>query len=147
DENNGNLVYISEAGSIAVVTGVQTKDVKAPEWKYGFEVSARTAGEGEFSDKTKRYNVEVFQGVNNGNAIYNFGNGSISVLPNVKVTGTDKVKAPAWQYAADLAVRKANEEKFTKDTKKYGVEFYKDENDNVMVAITQHGCIAIMPAK
>ncbi len=147
DENNGNLVYISETGSIAVVTGVKTEGVKAPEWKYGFEVSARNAGEGEFSDKTKRYNVEVFQDINNGNAIYISETGSLSVLPNVKVASTDKVKAPAWQYAADLAVRKANEEKFTKDTKKYGVEFYKDDNDGVTVAITQHGSVAIMPAK
>jgi hypothetical protein len=147
DENNGNLVYISDTGSIAVVTGVKTEGVKAPDWKYGFEVSARKAGEGEFSKETKRYNIEVFQDINNGNAIYISETGSISVLPNVKVASTEKVKAPAWQYAADLAVRKANEDKFTKETKKYGVEFYKDENDNVMVAITQHGCIAIIPAK
>jgi hypothetical protein len=147
DENNGNLVYISETGSIAVVTGVKTEGGKAPEWKYGFEVSARKAGEGEFSKDTKRYNLEVFQDVNNGNVIYISETGAIAVLPNTKVAGTEKVKAPEWKYASDLAVRKANEDKFTKETKKYGVEFYRDENDGVMVAISQDGSIAIMPGK
>jgi hypothetical protein len=144
DENNGNLVYISETGNIAVVSGVTTKGEKAPEWKYGFEVSARKSDEAEFSDKTKRYNIEVFQDENNGNAIYMCETGSIAVLPGVKVASTEKVKAPSWQYASNLAVRKASEEKFTSTTKKYGVEFYKDENDGVMVSISELGSIAII---
>ncbi len=147
DENNGNLVYISETGSIAVVTGVKTQGDKVPDWKYGFEVSARKAGEGEFSKDTKGYNVEVFQDVNNGNVIYISETGALAVLPGVKVPDSDKVKTPEWKYASDLAVRKASEDKFTKETKKYGVEFFRDENDGVMVAITELGYLAVMPGK
>ena len=89
----------------------------------------------------------MFQDINNGNVIYISETGALAVLPNVKVASTEKVKAPEWKYASDLAVRKAKEDKFTKETKKYGVEFYKDDNDGVMVAISQDGSIAIMPAK
>jgi hypothetical protein len=147
DDNNGSLVYVSETGSIAVVAGVKTEGKTAPDWRYGFEVSARMAGEGEFSDKTKRYGVEVFQDVNNNNVIYISETGSIAVLPGVKVAATEKVKEPKWKYASDLAVRKASEAAFSKDTKKFGVEFYLDPNDEVMVAISQEGNLAIMPGK
>ncbi len=147
DENNGNLVYISETGSIAVVAGVKTQGEKVPDWKYGFEVAARKADEGEFSKETKRYNVEVFQDQNNGNVIYICDTGAIAVLPGVKVPDSDKVKTPEWKYAANLAARKATEDKFSKDTKKYGVEFFRDENDGVMVAISELGYLAVMPGK
>src|SRR5438094_641846 len=35
DANNNNLVYVSETGSLAVVTGVTTMGEKAPDWKHG----------------------------------------------------------------------------------------------------------------
>jgi hypothetical protein len=147
DENNGNLVYISETGSIAVATGVKTDGDTVAAWKYGFEVKARKAGEGEFSKETKGYNVEVFQDVNNGNVIYISETGALAVLPGVKVPDSDKVKTPEWKYASDLAARKSTEDKFSKETKKYGVEFFRDENDGVMVAISEVGDLAVMLSK
>ena len=147
DENNGNLVYVSESGAIAVVTGVKTMGEKAPDWKHGMELAARKANEDKFTPTTQRYGVEVFRDENNGNLIYIADTGSITVVPNVKATGGDKVKPPEWKAAMNLAVRKAGEEKFTKETKKYGVEIFQDPNVNTLVAISESGSIAAVAGK
>jgi hypothetical protein len=147
DENTGNLVYVSETGSIAVVTGVKTQGDKAPDWKHGMELAARKANEDKFTPTTQRYGVEVFRDENNGNLIYIADTGSITVVPNVKVMGGEKVKPPEWKAAMNLAVRKAGEEKFTKDTKKYGVEVFLDPNVNVHVAISESGSLAAVAGK
>jgi hypothetical protein len=146
DENNGNLVYVSETGSIAVVTGVKTMGDKAPEWKHGMELAARKASEDKFTPQTQRYGVEVFRDENNGNLIYIADTGSITVVANGKAAG-GKVNPPEWKSAMNLAVRKAGEEKFTKDTKKYGVEVFQDPNANILVAISETGSIAAVAGK
>jgi len=43
-------------------------------------------------------------------------------------------------------VRKPDEEKFTKDTKGFGVEVYRDENNNILLYIAETGAIAAIPA-
>jgi hypothetical protein len=147
DENNNNLVYISETGSIAVVTGVDTKGEKGPEFLHGMEMPVRKAGEKEFTKDTTRYGVEVFHDVNNGNLIYIAQTGDIAVIPNIKVTPGGKVKAPDWKYAMDLGVRKFDEDKFTGSTKKYGVEVFRDDNVGVTVAICESGSMALLAGK
>jgi len=57
------------------------------------------------------------------------------------------VKAPAWQYGLKMKVRKADEDDFTKDTKKIGIEVFKDENTGNLVYISESGSIAVVPAK
>jgi len=50
---------------------------------------------------------------------------------------------PKWQYAHDLRVRKGGEKDFTKDTPKFGVEFFLDPTAKALVAITQTGQLAV----
>ena len=66
-------------------------------------------------------------------------------LPSARAQ--DKVKPPEWKAAMNLAVRKAGEEKFTKETKKYGVEIFQDPNVNTLVAISESGSIAAVAGK
>ena len=40
-----------------------------------------------------------------------------------------------WTHAFDLACRKLGEDKFTKDTQKFGVEAFRDKNNVVRVAV------------
>jgi hypothetical protein len=58
-----------------------------------------------------------------------------------------KTKDPSWLYGLNLKARKSNEDDFTKDTKKYGIEVFKDENTNNIIYISETGSIAVAPAK
>src|SRR5262245_33345543 len=59
----------------------------------------------------------------------------------------DKDKGPVWKHALELRVRKATEEDFSKDTKKYGVEVYVDGQGGHGIHITETGGIAVMSGK
>src|SRR5438093_576760 len=56
-----------------------------------------------------------------------------------------KPKELVWTHAFDLACRKLGEDKFTKDTKKYGVEAFKDTNNDLGLFISEVGGIGITP--
>lgn len=58
-----------------------------------------------------------------------------------------KTKDPNWLYGLNLKARKSNEDDFTKDTKKFGIEVFKDENTNTYIYISETGAIAAVPAK
>src|SRR5262249_10480169 len=58
-----------------------------------------------------------------------------------------ETKGPKWLHGLDLRVRKGGEADFTKETKKIGVEVFRDENNNNLVYITETGSIAVAPAK
>jgi hypothetical protein len=59
----------------------------------------------------------------------------------------DKTKAPTWLHGLEFRVRKAGEADFGKETKKYGIEVFKDENTGNLVYISETGSIAVVPAK
>jgi hypothetical protein len=54
---------------------------KVPSWLHGMNLKSRKFDEGDFSDKTKKYGIEVFKDENNGNLIYISETGSIAVVP------------------------------------------------------------------
>jgi hypothetical protein len=56
-------------------------------------------------------------------------------------------KAPKWLHAFNLKARKDSEGNFTDTTKKYGVEVFRDENNNNLVYISETGSIAVVPGK
>jgi hypothetical protein len=43
--------------------------------------------------------------------------------------------------------RTSKEDDFNKDTKKYGIEVYKDENNGNLIYISETGSIAVVPGK
>jgi len=150
DDNNGTLIYISDAGSFAIVgpkeVGEATK-AKDPIYQHGLELSARKAGEEKFSKDTKKYGIEVYQDHANGSIIYITEEGKIAVVPgkSAKTTGGDgKAKDPKYAHAMEVGVRKAGEDKFSKDTKKVSIEVYKDENNGSTVYISENGEIAVV---
>src|SRR5262249_13698988 len=142
-ENNGNLVYITETGALAVVSGVKqpTIDkVKAPDWKHAMDVKVRRSDETEFKADTKKYGIEVYSDENNGCLLYITETGSLAVLSGVK--GADgKSKEPTWKHGMAIAARKTGQEEF-KDAKKYGVEVYTDENNGSTFYITEIGTLS-----
>jgi hypothetical protein len=58
-----------------------------------------------------------------------------------------KVKAPSWLHGMNLRARNSKEDDFNKDTKKYGIEVYKDENNGNLIYISETGSIAVLPGK
>ncbi|MGL4552506.1 MAG: hypothetical protein ACRC33_15135 [Gemmataceae bacterium] len=148
DENNGNLVYVSESGSVGVsaakVQGAETG--KEPKWQYGLELSVRKAGEAKFTKDTKRIGIEVFQDENNGGLVYVTESGQLAVVPGKAAkAGDGKAKGPEFLHAMELAVRKAGERDFTKETKKVSVEVYRDENSGAVVYISEAGELTVVP--
>jgi hypothetical protein len=67
-------------------------------------------------------------------------------LPFV-VAQESKAKAPEWRHGMELRVRKAGEPDFNKDTKKYGIEVFRDENNGNWIYISETGSIAVVPGK
>jgi hypothetical protein len=56
-------------------------------------------------------------------------------------------KAPTWVHGMELRVRKAGEPDFNKDTKKVGIEVFKDENNGNLIYISDTGSIAVVAGK
>jgi hypothetical protein len=150
DENNGNLIYISETGSIdtvpAKVAVLTTGKIKAPSWKHAMNLKVRKAGEKDFNKDTKVLGLEVFKDENNGNLVYITEKGEIAVVPG-KLSGEGTKTGPAWQHGMELAVRKEGEKEFTKDTKRYGIEVFKDESTGNLIYVGETGTISVIPAK
>lgn len=61
-------------------------------------------------------------------------------------TGQEKkLKELQWSHAFDLACRKFGEADITKDTKRWGVEAFRDNNTGFGLYISQAGTIALAP--
>ena len=60
----------------------------------------------------------------------------------------DKVKSPTWRHGFNVMSRKSTEYNFNdKETKKYGIEVYKDEENGNLIYVSETGSIAVVPAK
>ena len=67
-------------------------------------------------------------------------------LPFVRAAD-NKVKAPTWLHGFNVKSRKSSEYDFNKDTKKFGVEVWKDEENGNIIYVSETGSIAVVPAK
>ena len=59
----------------------------------------------------------------------------------------NKVKAPTWLHGFNVKSRKFSEFDFNKDTKKYGIEVYKDEENGNLIYVSETGSIAVVHGK
>jgi hypothetical protein len=71
---------------------------------------------------------------------------AVQLLPRVYAQSGD-IKSPKWQYGLSVKVRKAEENDFGKETKRVGIEVYRDENHGNLIYISENGSIAVVPAK
>jgi hypothetical protein len=60
-----------------------------------------------------------------------------------------ETKSPKWMHGLDLRVRKAGHANFddSKETLKYGIEVFRDDNNGNLIYISETGSIAVVPAK
>jgi hypothetical protein len=115
---------------------------------HGMNLKVRKAGDKNFDKDTRKFGVDVFEDSNNGTIIYLSETGAIAVAPR-ELVGKDASsgKEPDWQHGMTLSVRSAAEKDFGKDTKKYGVEAFKDSDNGCLVYITENGNLAVVPSK
>src|SRR5262249_54068069 len=120
------------------------KEVKPPKWLSDVNLSVRKADEPKFTDKTKKYGVEVFLDENSGVRLYISETGYIAAMrggtPGAASSGAKH------QYGYALRVRKGTEDDFTPSTKKYGLEVFRDDAGGSLIYISETGAIAVMPA-
>jgi hypothetical protein len=145
NENNGNLLYVSEAGHVAVLPGgAFNGPAKDPTWLHGLDLKCRKSGQADFTPDTPKIGVEVFKDENTGNLIYISETGCIAVVAGGGAPASP-VKGPKWLHGLELRCRKGGEADFSKDTKKFGVEAFKDENNGNLVYVSEVGSIAVLP--
>jgi hypothetical protein len=146
DPTRSALYYATETGALSVVPAggfTGPKEIKGPKWQGAMNLAVRTAGENEFSDKTKKFGVEIFRDENSGVLLYISETGSMAA---VRAGTPASVGRPKHLYGYELRVRKGPEGDFTKDTQKFGVEVVKDEGSNVLLYISDTGALAAIPA-
>jgi hypothetical protein len=147
NENNGNLVYIAETASVAVLPnagGLTTGEAKPPKWLHGLALKCRRAGQNDFTADTPKFGVEVFRDEQSGNTLYISETGTVVALPGGPATAAAALKPPTWLHGLELRCRKAREAEFTKDTKHFGVEVFRDENNGNLIYISETGSIAVL---
>ena len=146
DEGTKAIVAISESGFISVapaaVGGAVGAD-KTCKWLTAHDLNCRKAGEAEFTQKTKKWGVELFQDRGTNRLLYACESGSVALAPVPGGLVTEK--GPVWHHALEPRVRAPEQIDFT-SAKKIGMEVFKDENTGGLIYITETGSIATAAA-
>ena len=135
----GATLAISQAGNITVIDAGEPGATKKADWQFAHDMRARKADEDKFSKDTTKYGVEAFLDTAINKLIYIGQTGGIAFGG---ITAATKDKGPMWHHALLLKIRGPKEDAFGKDSKKYGVEVYKDENTGGLIYITENGLLA-----
>jgi len=148
DENTGGLIYIvAETGAIATApapaSAPDPKKISPPQTRYGLLLRIRSANESDFTDKTKKIGVEVFEDPNANVLFYITEAGYVATAPNPGKFPPD-AKSVKWMGAMALKARKGGDKTF--DTaKKYGIEVFQDNRTGNLIFICESGSIAVLP--
>lgn len=152
DLNNSNLIYITNTGNISVVPWaeeISKSEGKNPDWLHGQDLQSRKYKEANFTDKTKKYGVEIFRDGNNSNLIFLAETGHIAVARGDKdvKAPTPKPKDAKFLHGLDLSCRNAGQENFTPDTPTFAIEIYDESNANVTLYLSQTGALSAVNKK
>lgn len=147
DENTGDLIYITETGSISTAEAPPASPEGAPakalppKAVYGLTLRVRKADEPEFTEKTKILSVEVFEDPNANTLFYLTDTGSIAVVP---IKPRQEKKGVTWKTAMNLKVRKGGEKDWDK-ARKFGIEVFEDNRTGNLMYVSETGAIAVLP--
>lgn len=126
---------------------IQAQPPKDLSWTHAFDLASRKFGEDSFTDKTQKFGMEVFRDNNNSLGLYVSETGSIALgqgFDGLKLPLDSK--GPEWLTGLDLQARKAGELEFTRTTKVYALEIFKDPHTTNWLYITEMGQIAAAPS-
>jgi len=148
DENTGGLIYIvAETGAIATApaptTAVDPKKLSPPQTRYGLVLRIRAADEPNFTDKTKKIGVEVFEDPNANVLFYITEAGYVATAPNPGKFPPE-ARGVNWKSAMALKARKGGDKSFDA-ARKYGIEVFQDNRTGNLIFICETGSIAVLP--
>lgn len=69
------------------------------------------------------------------------------LAPHLPLVQAQEAKGSKWLHGLELRVRKGGEAYFSKDTRKFGIEVYLDENTKQWIYISETGSIAVVPTR
>jgi hypothetical protein len=143
DASSGRLIYLTEAGGLATAAapdsegGTQRRAVQ----KRAMELAVRKAGEAEFSSRTRRVGVEVFEELATGHWIFLADTGSLAVLPGIDKPG--EADPPLVQHSLEVKVRKPGSLDFD-SASRVGIEVYRDPFSGCLIHVSDAGHIAVV---
>lgn len=146
DENNGNLIYLTPEGAIAVVAGVKAmadKTDKGTKWLGRLRMKVRESGE-DFTRALLRCSVEVYRDENTGCVIYAADKGGIAALT---IDKAGEAREAEWTHALSFKARAPAEEDFTEKTAAFDAEVYRDEPRGTYVYVTPSFRLTVVPAR
>ncbi len=148
DGNTGRLVYVTDAGFLAVAPAPAELKAGDPGRKtaslYGRALRARKGAEKEFTDATAKIGVEVYQDAATGHLLYVTETGGIAVVPAPAELKTGQ--GFREERGLQLNVRPAGETGPDKAVK-LGVEVLTDNNAGHTVYLSDAGAVAVLPKK
>ena len=130
----------SESGFISVApaaVGAVGSD-KTCKWLTAHDLNCRKAGEAEFTQKTKKWGVELLQDRGTSRLLYACESGAVALAPVPPGLVTEK--GPKWHHALEPRVRAPEQIDFT-NAKKIGMEVFKDETSGDLIYIGENGDI------
>lgn len=138
------LVYVSETKGItlAEMPGQIGAD-NAPIWQHGLFLKVRAPGQPKFADAKTKIGVEAYKDGNTSGLIYITETGQLAAA-TAPGTAPDPSapKRPTPVYGLEPQVRKADEKDFTKATKVFSIEVFKDPNSGGLIYLSEQGFIA-----
>src|SRR5262245_28142418 len=143
DDVTNTLVGISESGALSVGPAGQVGADQKCKWLTAHALAARKAGELEFTQKTRKYGVELFRDLASNRLLYVCETGSLAFAPIPPGLVTDK--GPSWHHGLEPRVRAPGQVNFD-NAKRIGVEVFKDDNTGGLMYITETGAIATATA-
>ncbi len=147
DLASGRILYVCEKATVALAEapGSVATD-KEPVWHHGLVLKVRGPNEKEFTN-ARKFGVEAFKDGNTGGLVYVSETGFLACYPAPpQPPAPDQVKPPKALYGLELRVRKADEADFGPNTKRLGVEVFRDDNSGCLIYISEAGSIATAPA-
>jgi uncharacterized protein (TIGR03066 family) len=142
DEKSGAVIGITDAGAIAATRpgplGAERKTV----WLTAHDLKVRSAGESDFSRKTRAWGVEVYRDQGSGRLLYVCESRSIAFAPFPADYSADG--EPKLRHGLVPKVRKPDQDRFD-GADSIGMEVYTDGGTGGLVYVTESGALATAP--
>jgi hypothetical protein len=114
-------------------------------WGKGLEVKVRKAGEADFTPGTPQHAIGIAAPRAVHQLLYLSEEGSGAAVARAQRDEPAGVKPPTWWRGLELRVRRGGEADFNKDTRKYGLEVFRDGDTGYLVYLCDTGSIAVAP--
>jgi hypothetical protein len=139
------VLALSEKGWIAAVPAPSIGSNPQCKWLTAHDLHARKADEKDFTPKTRKYGVEVFQDLALRQLLYICESGAVALAPLPAGLVTDR--GPKFLRGFSLGVRRPEQSDFA-NAPRFGVEIFRDENtpDGLICIVGESGSIATVPS-